>query len=197
MTAYTNPANIAAHLGATLTSDQQAQATLVAQAVTDWIDQKINRSWQAISPIADELHDLNGSRVYLNHKPVVAVSSVKTRAAAFVGFGWTTLGSGSYELLDPTNGVLLIEGWSASSSALVQVSYTHQGTPPPADIALAATILAADLMTSALHPESAGVSSVALGQNDISVKWADAGTVSPAVARALEMIGGRRMPVIA
>ncbi|HEX5164235.1 MAG TPA: hypothetical protein VFV93_02465 [Thermomicrobiales bacterium] len=196
MTAYTNATNIAAYLGTTLTADQQTQAALVAQAISDWIDRETNQSWQQASPATDELHTLTGNRVYLNHRPVVAVTSVKTRAAAFTAFDWTTLDASQYELLDAANGLLLIEGWSASSAALVQVSYTYT-LAIPSEIALAATILASDLMTVTLHPEAAGVSQIAVGQNDISVKYADASAVPPAVSRALEMVRGRRSFVIA
>jgi hypothetical protein len=196
VTAYTTPDQIALHLGVTLTADQATQAGIVAAAVTEWIDREAGRSWQTSSPATDELHTLAGDRVYLNNRPVTAVSSVKTRPAAFVGFAWTTLDSSQYELLDATNGVLLIQGWSASSQALVQVSYTYT-LAVPADIGLAATILAAELMTPTLHPESAGVSQIAVGQNDINVKFADASFVTPSVNRALALVRGRRSFVVA
>jgi hypothetical protein len=196
MVAYTDAAKIEAYLGATLTGPQQNQAGVVSQAISDWIDQQTSRSWQQTSPIVDELHTMVRDRVYLNNRPVATITSVKTRAAAFVGFGWTTYDSSQYELLDAANGVLLIQGWSASSDALVQVSYTFTA-PVPADIAFAATVLAADLLTTTLHPESAGVSQIAVGQNDISVKFADASAVSPAVSRAIQMIRGRRAWIVA
>lgn len=192
MTAYTTATLIAAYLGVTLTSPQQTQAGIAAQAASDWIDEYKGRSWQIASPVTDELHTMTGDRVYLNNRPVAAVSSVKTRAAAFVGFGWTTLATGQYELLDATNGVLLIQGWSASSQALVQASYTHTASVP-SQIALAATIIAASLLGPTLRPNTSGLDSVSVGQNDIAVKFsADYGDVPP---EALTLLGGRAIVI--
>lgn len=193
MAAYTDATKIAAYLGVTLSAGQQTQAVVVAQAASDWIDAYKGQSWQQASPVTDELHTMTRDRVYLNNRPVAAISSVKTRAAAFVGFGWTTLDASQYELLDAANGVLLIEGWSASSDALVEVSYTHTATTPPSTIALAATIIAASWLSTALHPESAGVSQIAVGQNDISVKYADSKNDVP--SEALTLLGARAVVI--
>jgi hypothetical protein len=192
VTAYTDATKIAAYLGVTLSAPQITQAGLAAQAASDWIDEYKGRSWQIASPITDELHTLVGDRVYLTNRPVVAVTSVKTRAAAFVGFGWTTLGASQYELLDAANGVLLIQGWSASSEALVQVTYTHSATSAPSTIALAATIIAASWLAPTLAPSTAGLESVAVGQNDVNVKFRkDRGDVPQ---EALTLLGAR--PVV-
>jgi hypothetical protein len=189
---YTDASKIAAYLGVTLTSPQQTQAGIAAQAASDWIDTYKGRSWQAASPIADELHSIVGDRVYLDHVPVASVTSVKTRAAAFVGFGWTALDASQYELLDATNGVLLIEGWSASSQALVQVSYTHTAAVP-SQIAMAATIIAASLLGPTLRPNTSGLDSVSVGQNDIAVKFSvDYGSVP---SEAMTLLGGRAVVI--
>lgn len=193
MAAYTDAAAIANYLGVTLTAGQQTQAGVLAQAASDWIDEYKGRSWQQETPVADELHTLLGDRVYLNNRPVTAVSSVQTRAAAFVGFGWTTLAEGQYELLDGANGLLLIAGWSASSDALVQVSYTHTATEPPSTIALAATMIASSWLQPTLAPQTAGLESVAVGQNDVNVKFRkDRGDVP---TEALRLLGSRAFVV--
>lgn len=190
---YTDATKIAAYLGVTLTAPQITQAGICAQAASDWIDQYKGKSWQIASPVTDELHSMTGDRIYLNNRPVASVTSVKTRAAAFVGFGWTTLGASQYELLDAANGVLLIQGWSASSEALVQVSYTHTGTAPPSQIALAATIIAASLLGPTLRPNTSGLESVAVGQNDINVKFSvDYGSVP---SEAMALLGGRAVVI--
>jgi hypothetical protein len=193
VTAYSDANKIGAYLGVTLTSPQQTQAGIAAQAASDWIDTYKGRTWQAASPIADELHSMIGDRVYLNNRPVTAVSSVKTRPAAFVGFGWTTLDPSQYELIDATNGVLQVAGWSASSDGLVQVSYTHTGTAPPSHIALAATIIAASLLGPTLRPNASGLDSVSVGQNDIAVKFSvDFGSVP---SEAMALLGGRAVVI--
>lgn len=187
MAAYTDATKIANYLGVTLTAGQITQAGVTAQAASDWIDQYKGKSWQIASPVTDELHTMVRDRVYLNNRPVAAISSVKTRAETFVGFGWTTLASGQYELLDATNGVLLIQGWSASSQALVQVSYTHTASLP-SHIALAATMIAASWLHPTLNPSTNGVESVAVGQNDVNVKYSS--TVRDVPPEALTILGG-------
>lgn len=194
MTAYTDAAKIAAYLGVTLTGAQQNQAGVLADAATAWIDRYVGQSWQDDGSVTDELHTLTRDRVYLNLRPVVAVSSVKTRAAAFVGFGWTTLSAGQYELLDAQNGVLLIQGWSASSEALVQVTYTHSATSAPADVQLAASMIAASWLGQALRPNTQGVDSVSVGQNDVSVKFSASRSDVPSEAKSI-LAGYRRIVV--
>lgn len=189
---YTDATKIAAYLGVALSGPQQTQAGVVAQAASDWIDEYKGKTWQQPSPVTDELHTLTVNRVYLNNRPVATVTSVKTRAAAFVGIGWTTLAASQYELLDAANGVLLIQGWSASSQALVQVSYTHTASVP-SQIGLAATIIAASLLGPTLRPNTAGLDSVSVGQSDVQVKFsADYGDVPP---EALRLLGGRAVVI--
>lgn len=190
MVAYTDATKIAAYLGVTLTGAQQTQAGLAAQAASDWIDQYKGRSWQAATPVTDELHTMSGDRVFLNNRPVASVTTVKTRSSAFVGFSWTTLDASQYELLDAQNGVLLIQGWSASSDALVQVSYTHTaGANVPSTIAFAATMIAASLLGPTLRPNTSGLESVSVGQGDVQVKFSvDFGAVPQ---EALSLLGAK------
>ncbi|HEX5204802.1 MAG TPA: hypothetical protein VFW27_33200 [Actinoplanes sp.] len=197
MTAYTDATKMAAYLGTTFDAGQQTQAGVMADAATAWIDGYLGQSWQAGSPVADEMHTLAGNRVYLNHRPVASVSSVKTRAASFVAFDWTTLDSSQYELLDAQNGLLLIEGWSASSAALVQVSYTHTAALP-ADVALAATMIASAWMSSHLAggPVS-GIESIGVGQGDIAIKYGSGTNVSDVPKEALTILNGHRVIAIA
>lgn len=192
MAAYTDAAKIAAYLGVTLTSAQQTQAGIAAEAATAWIEEYKGQSWQTASPITDELHQILGDRVYLTHRPVTAVSAVKTREA-YSDAGVTTLGTGSWELLDAENGVLLIQGWS-SGAHLALVSYTHTMTSVPANVGMAATMIAAALLSQTLRPQTQGLESVSVGQNDVTVKFrADRGDVPK---EALSLLG-RRAIVIA
>jgi hypothetical protein len=192
MTAYTDANKIALYLGVTLTGAQQNQAGVAAQVASDWCDRHLARSWQAATPVTDEMHTMIGDRVYLNSRPVATITTVKTRAAAFVSFGWTTLAVGQYELLDATNGVLLIQGWSASSAALVQVTYTHT-TEPPSNVAFAATMIAASLLGPTIRPNTSGLESVSVGQNDVAVKFSvDYGSVP---SEALSVLGARGVVV--
>lgn len=191
--AYTDATAIAGYLGLTLTSPQQTQATTLAAAATAWIDRYTGRSWQASSPITDELHELVGDTVYLTNRPVTAVTSVKTRER-YADAGTTTLDASQYELLDATNGVLLILGW-AGAGRLALVTYTHSVSAAPDDVELAATMIAAAWLSQALRPSTEGVEQISVGQNDISVKFA--ATRGDVPMAALSILKAYRRVVIA
>ena len=191
MVSYTNATNIANYLGVTLTAAQITQAGITAQAASDWIDQYKGRSWQDDGSVTDELHSPVGDKVYLNNRPVSAVSAVSTRQP-IVGSDWSLLDSDEYELIDAQNGVLLISGWAAPGLA-VKASYTHSATSAPSTIALAATIIAAAWLAPTLAPQTNGVSEISVGQNDVSVVFReDRGDVP---AEALTLLGARAVVV--
>jgi hypothetical protein len=189
MTAYTDANKIALYLGVTLTGAQQNQAGVAAQAASDWIDVFKARSWQAATPVTAEEHAILGDRVFLAARPVLTITSVSTRAPIYVGGSWTTLSAGQYELLNAANGELLIQGWGPGRA---RVTYTH-ATVPPAQIAFAATMIAASLLGPTIRPNTSGLESVAVGQNDVSVKFSvDYGSVP---TEALSLLGARGVVV--
>lgn len=192
MVAYTDAQKIANYLGVTLTSSQQTQAGLAAQAASDWIDTFKARTWQGATPVIDELHTPVGDRVYLNGRPIATVTAVSTRQRV-VGSSWSLLGTSEYELIDATNGVLLISGW-AEPGLDVKVSYTHTaGSNVPSTISFAATIIAASLLGPTLRPNTAGLESVSVGQNDVSVKFSvDYGSVP---SEAMSLLGARALVI--
>lgn len=193
MTAYTTHTAIAAYLGVTLTAGQQAQATTLAQAASDWIDRYVGQSWQDDGSVTDELHTPVGDRVYLNNRPVAAVSAVSTRSP-MIGTDWALLDSDEYELLDAANGVLLISGW-ADPGLGVKATYTHTATTAPTPVGLAATMIAASWLAPTLAPQTNGIESIAVGQNDVNVKFsADRGDVP---AEAMRLLAVYRRFVIA
>ena len=191
---YTDATAIAGYLGVTLTAGQQTQAGVLANAATAWIDRYTGRSWQDDGSVTDELHEVVGDTVYLKNRPVTAVSSVKVRAR-YADAGVTTLDSGSWELLDAANGVLLILGWASDSLALVSYTHTATAAAVPDDVALAATMIAASWLGQALRPNTQGVESVSVGQNDIAVKFAASRGSVP--AEALAILNGYRRVVVA
>jgi hypothetical protein len=193
MVSYTTPQAIANYLGATFTPEQDAQALAVADGVTVWIDHRTGRTWQSTGTIADEIQTVHGTTAYLSVPPVVAVTSVELSDKAG---GWSAVDPAQYALTDPAHGTLTFVG--GYNNASVRVDYTSDATAPPADIALAATILAAELMTVVLHPESAGVESIAVGQNDINLKYAGAsGNQSAAAQTAVRIVDSYRRVVLA
>lgn len=193
MSAYTDAQKIAAYLGTALTGDQQTQAGVMADAATAWIDRYLGRSWQATSPVTDEKHSIIGDRVYLTNRPVVALTSVKTRGI-YEGATVTTLSASQYELLDTVNGIVLLDGWT-SGDDLALTSYTHSVSTAPADVQLAASMIAAGWLGGALNPGTSGVESLSVGQNDVSVKYS--ATRSDVPKEALSILNGYRQVVIA
>jgi len=196
MVTYTDPARIAAQLGATFTPDQETRALVVADAVTAWIDQRTGRSWQAEpGTIAGELHQLYDDSVTLASPPVSAITSIAVHPGSGVG-AWQTLNPADYALFDPIRGVVFLPHGYAGQ--WVQVTYTSTAAGPPADIAAAADVLAADLLLTTLNPESAGADTVSVGQNDISVKYAGAsGQQSASIKQAIAAVDAHRRPVLA
>lgn len=189
MSAYTDSARIAAYLGATLTAGQEIQAGLAAAAASDWIDEYKGRSWQGSSPVTGEVHAVNGDRVYLDHRPITAMTTVEVRAAV-IGASWTTLAAGQYEIADADAGILRLTGWGNYEA---RVAYTHTGTTAPPAIAFAATIIAGSLLGPTLRPSTDGLESVSVGQNDINVKFrVDYGDVPE---KALSLLGARGVVV--
>lgn len=191
MAAYTDATKIAAYLGVTLTADQITQAGVVAQAATDWIDGYVGRSWQGSSPVTDELHSIVGDELWLDNRPVTAITSVKTRQPV-IGASYTTLGSGDYELVDAEWGRLRLVGWGDYEAA---VSYTHTATTAPSDVALAATMIASAWLSQTLRPSTQGVESIAVGQNDVNVKFSSSRDDVPSAA--LSILARYRSIVIA
>lgn len=193
MAGYTDATKIAAYLGVTLTAGQITQAGVLAQAASDWIDRFTGQSWQDDGTIADELHSPVGDRVYLNNRPVSAVSAVSTRQP-MVSSDWSLLDSAQYELFDAANGVLLISGW-ASAGLAVKASYTHTATTAPTPVSLAATMIAASWLQPTISPSTVGLESIAVGQSDIDLTFSDSrGDVPPA---ALNLLAGYRRWVVA
>jgi hypothetical protein len=193
MSAYTDAQKIQNYLGTTLTSAQQTQAGVMSDAATQWVDRYLGRSWQATSPVTDERHSIIGDRVYLTHRPVVAVTSVKTRGI-YEGATVTTLSATQYELLDTVNGVVLLDGWS-SGDELALTTYTHSVSNAPADVQLAAAMIAAGWLAGSMSPGTLGAESIAVGQNDINIKFGTRRGDVP--AEALSILNGYKVVVIA
>jgi hypothetical protein len=198
MPMYTDSEAIAAYLGVTFTSEQDQAAEQMAAAATAFIDRYTGRSWQATSPVAGELVPVLPARTeypaasgvaYLQRTPAVAVSAVSVRTA-YPNAAETALDPASYELIDPSHGVLTVAGVGWYADLWLAVDYTFADEAPP-DIALAATTIGAGEMARVLslaghqsfisaHPELAGLQSIAVGQNDVNVQLADAPSASAA-----------------
>src|SRR5262245_40249944 len=191
---YTTPAAMAAYLGVTFTTEQTDLATDVAAAVTVWIDHRTGRSWQAGATVSGELHQTVGQTVYLTNTPVTAVTTVELKPNG--NNPYATVDPADYALVDAQHGELVI--YTAANNQQARVAYTYPAAGPPADIALACTVLASDLMYQTLHPESHGLSQLSLGQADISMQFAGtSGTTSSAAQMAVGIVDSYRKVVLA
>lgn len=210
MANYTDSDAISAYLGVTFTPEQAAQADAVAAAVTAFVDRYTGRSWQGTSPISAEVRpvvvpgpaDTYGAvaRCYLAHVPVSTVDAVSLRSSD-PNDPTTPLDPATYELVDPAHGVLLVPGygygalgWWYGRAALAVVDYSY-ADEAPADIALAATMIASGVMQQQLaiqaggaavaaNPALAGVQSYSVGQNDISVTMSASATSGASLSSA-------------
>lgn len=194
MTAYVTVDQIEAYLGVTFTPEQEAAAQLAADAATAFIDSYTGRTWQSTSPVTGELANVLPALpscasafgvVYLLVRPVAALTSVALRTG-YPNATTTPLDPSQYELLDPAHGLVTLTGAYAYPGLLAVVDYTHADAVP-ADITLAATMIAAGVMQQqmtiaarsdvvAANPSLAGVQSISVGQNDISVTLSSSAT---------------------
>lgn len=180
---YSSALLVAQEMGTDLTAAQLDQAADLIEDAESFADRITGRTW-LVSSVTDEWHRLTGPEVHLNLRPVSAVSSVKLRRLA-VGATDSVLAAGSgYELVDPTNGVVLLSavsfGWSDpvintedwSGPYVVKVSYTAAAVVPGA-IRRGVTKLVAYWMaqrTSAVGTE--GIKSYSVG-DELSVTYKD------------------------
>lgn len=190
MAPYVTADQIAAALGVVFTPEQEAQADAVAAAVTSYIDGYVGRTWQTVSPMAGELAPVLPTRsdaypsafgvVYLAHRPAVAVTALALRTY-YPNDTADGLDAASYELIDPAHGTVTVAGcaWLGYPALVAAVDYTYADAVPP-DITLAATMIASGVMQRtmaiqagsaaiAANPSLAGIQSLSVGQNDISV----------------------------
>jgi hypothetical protein len=228
VTAYTTPAALEAYLGVTFTPEQATQAAAVCDAVTAFIDRYCARTWQTVSPITAEIAQVLPTSAgwyhyygvaYLEHRPVESVTAVSLRTA-YPNAELSSLDLAEFELLDPANGALslVVSPWYGDPRILAVVDYLYSDAVP-ADITLAATMIAAATMQASMttaagsaiiaaNPQLAGLESISVGQNDVNVTLSKAATagasgmladgsswVTPGSAAAAILDGYRRVVI--
>jgi hypothetical protein len=125
---YTTAALVAKEMGTDLTAPQLDQCADMIAAAESVVDLETGRTWLTASSSATELHTVLGPAVYLENRPVVSITSAQMRPMS-VGAAQRTLTAGTdYELIDPTNGVLLLAGYAYPRDVVINTEYTsHQG----------------------------------------------------------------------
>lgn len=147
MAAYCTPESLELYLGRNLTDAESGSAPGACLASTDFIDRYTGKSWQGTT-ISGELQTVLGPTVRLDWRPVASVTSITARSLT-VGAAARVLVAGTdYELLDPLNGILLVNApydiitTTAITGTVLTVTYVT-GAVVPAAISLAANIIAA------------------------------------------------------
>lgn len=189
---YTTATLVAQELGTDLTAPQLDQcADLIAAAETE-VDRETGRSWLTSSPISNELHTVYGPVVYLEHRPVLTVTSVTMRPTV-VGADPVVLDVDiDYELIDAANGILLLSGYgypvdvvinteyTEHSGWLIEVDYTHSLTTIEPAIQKITTELVASWMRGRTSADLTGVKSFDV-PDLLSVTYRDDATSSTTV----------------
>jgi hypothetical protein len=181
---YTTATLVAQEMGRDLTAPQLDQCADLIEAAEAFIDQQTGRSWLATSPTTAELHQPDGPVVYLKHRPVAAISSVSVRPLVVGGTDTVLVANTDYELIDATNGVLLINSLlgvtgdivrsTLARGSLLKVTYTTV-TPVPANVQRLTTELVANWLTRRIGGSNmAGVKSFKMP--DFSIDYTDAGS---------------------
>jgi hypothetical protein len=197
---YTTNALVASELGVTLTGPQATFCDVLIAEAEAWLDGETERTWLVTVPITSELAQVRADGIRLKARPVASVQSV-TVFPAMAGSTSTTLVAGrDYALLDPTGGLLWLNG--AYAGYLATVAYTPVATgnplvgpPLPADLAGAIRRLVAAWLRPGLVSSSSGVA-VPLGSTirryqigpDLQVEYAN----SAAASGASDGSGGAR-----
>lgn len=190
---YTTNAAVASFLGLTLTSAQQSEADTLIAAATAYIDRETRRGWQ-VPAITGEQYRLISSTVYLRSHPVTSIQQVRTRTTAVGDTFYTAVPGVDYELFDPNLGMLRFSSGYSGPSSYAFVDYTPALGTVPADIALCATLIVANNLTSAILPDNFGLSKVQFGR-ETALTFQQNGVQIVVPSMAQQIIDGYRLPI--
>lgn len=156
-------------LGEVLVESQQTECNgLIAEAEA-FIMRFTGRSWVVGSPATEVLTIPEDGVVFLTNRPVTAITTVSVRSPSIGAAASSLVAGDTYELLDGSNGILLLatgyRGWIAT------VVYTHTNTVAavPGDIRRACTLLTAFWMSPRLHPEREGLDRLRVSDGEMEM----------------------------
>lgn len=192
--AYTTQAKVEAYLATSLPAAIAAQFATIAAAAKLWIDRYVGRTFEGASGTRYyEGSDSNRLLVDTFYGTPSAVSVLDTQGdTAFSldeGDGNDYIvgpfnEDGKYELILTGNGV--ISRWGRSAKRVAVTATFGQSAAVPADVELAATILAADFCAKATAPDGT-LQSVTLG--DYSATYADVSKAAESPELGLTVAG--------
>lgn len=191
---YCVHSDVAALLGLTFTTAQEAACDALIAAAEAYIDRGTHRAW-LVGPITGERYNLKSPTLYLKSRPVTSVQSVQTRTQAVGDTLYTAIAGVDYELFDANLGQINFSGGYSGPRAVALVSYTPNLGTVPADIAHAAALIVANTMTPMLVPDSYGIAEMRFGR-ETGLKFDDNGITITIPQTAQQIIDGYRIPII-
>lgn len=176
---------------ASLTGNQVARLNGgLIESVENWIDAYTGRSWIAGSPVVGERHLIENGRVWLNHKPITAVSAVRI-GGLFDSASLLTVTT-DY-VVDAARGLITFRGLSRNE---VAVDYTLPQTVP-ADIAEAAGLIAAAWLGGATAEVGAAGTFKSITTDGQQLVWRDPVTRNEIPVTAQKLLARYCRPVLA
>jgi hypothetical protein len=180
---YADATSLALYLGRSLTTAEAASASAAAAAATAYIDWVTGMCWQGLT-VTGELQTVPTTGiVQLDRRPVASVTMVTARWLILGETPVTLVAGTDYELIDPLNGYVLV---NRAAGTTLTVTYVT-GSTVPADIALAANIIAADYLVSApaASGEERGIAKLKAGSAEITYDPIDREYPLPPAAQAI------------
>lgn len=167
------------------------------EAAERWIDGYTGRAWLEGGTVTAERHELTNGRVWLNQRPITAVTAVRLGSPFW---SLSTLTAGSDYVVDLTRGLLTFRSFTRLntwSSALreVEVDYTAPQTVP-ADVAEAAGLIVAGWLQA--EQAQAGAASLykSISTDGQQLVYRDHATVGAIPAEAERLLGHYCRPVL-
>jgi hypothetical protein len=183
---------VAAFLGMTFTTEEQAEATALIPMASALIDRETRRGW-LVPPITGERYNLTTPTLYLKSHPITSVQSIVTRTQAIGDTLYTAIAGVDYEVFDLNLGQINFSSGYSGPRAVALVSYTPN-LPVPPDIALCATMIVANTMSNALLPDAFGVTEVRLGRLT-GIKYDENAVTLSIPVQAQAILDGYRLPI--
>jgi hypothetical protein len=184
---------VAAFLGMTFTTEEQAEATALIPMASALIDRETRRGW-LVPPITGERYNLTTPTLYLKSHPITSVQSIVTRTQAIGDTLYTAIAGVDYEVFDLTLGQINFSSGYHGPRAVALVSYTPALDTVPGDIALAATMIVANTMSNALLPDAFGVTEVRLGRLT-GIKYDENAVTLSIPQQAQQILDSYRYPI--
>lgn len=141
---FVTSADISAYYGRALSAEELAQIDAVIGAACAQVEGACGRSWDT-GAIVDEYQPIEGNQIFLG-RSIVSVESIKVRTL-MVNSQIVSLTANEWQILDARAGRILINN---VIGPIALVSYTRSA--PPADVKLAAVILAGLALTTTTDP---------------------------------------------